>query len=41
MRISLLTCWRQSKEWHEKMVEAAAEVFEELMNKYLEEGALI
>jgi len=27
-------------EWHEKMVEAAAEASEELMNKYLEEGAL-
>jgi elongation factor G len=29
-----------SKEWHEKMVEAAAEANEELMNKYLEEGDL-
>ena len=29
-----------AKEWHEKMVEAAAESSEELMNKYLEEGAL-
>jgi elongation factor G len=28
------------KEWREKMVEAAAEANEELMNKYLEEGAL-
>jgi len=27
-------------EWHEKLVEAAAEASEELMNKYLEEGAL-
>lgn len=27
-------------EWHEKMVEAAAEASEELMDKYLEEGAL-
>ncbi len=27
-------------EWHEKMVEAAAEADEELMNKYLEEGGL-
>lgn len=27
-------------EWREKMVEAAAEASEELMNKYLEEGAL-
>ncbi len=26
--------------WHEKMVEAAAEASEELMNKYLEEGVL-
>ncbi|MCA3238812.1 MAG: elongation factor G [Curvibacter sp.] len=30
----------QAKEWREKMVEAAAEASEELMNKYLEEGAL-
>jgi elongation factor G len=30
----------QSKEWREKMVEAAAEASEELMNKYLEEGDL-
>ncbi len=29
-----------AKEWREKMVEAAAEANEELMNKYLEEGAL-
>jgi elongation factor G len=29
-----------SKEWHEKMVEAAAEANEALMNKYLEEGDL-
>ncbi len=29
-----------SKEWREKMVEAAAESSEELMNKYLEEGDL-
>jgi elongation factor G len=29
-----------SKEWHEKMVEAAAEANEELMHKYLEEGDL-
>ncbi|MFA7416634.1 MAG: elongation factor G [Rhizobium sp.] len=27
-------------EWHEKMVEAAAEASEDLMNKYLENGAL-
>ena len=30
----------QSKEWREKMVEAAAEANEELMTKYLEEGDL-
>jgi len=30
----------QAKEWREKMVEAAAEANEELMNKYLEEGEL-
>jgi elongation factor G len=30
----------QAKEWREKMVEAAAEANEELMNKYLESGAL-
>jgi elongation factor G len=30
----------QAKEWREKMVEAAAEANEELMNKYLEEGTL-
>ncbi|MBK9393581.1 MAG: elongation factor G [Uliginosibacterium sp.] len=29
-----------AKEWREKMVEAAAETSEELMNKYLEEGDL-
>ena len=29
-----------SKEWHDKMVESAAEATEELMNKYLEEGSL-
>ena len=29
-----------SKEWREKMVEAAAEANEELMNKYIEEGNL-
>ena len=29
-----------AKEWREKMVEAAAEANEELMNKYLEEGSL-
>jgi elongation factor G len=29
-----------SREWREKMVEAAAEASEELMNKYLEEGDL-
>ncbi len=29
-----------AQEWHEKMVEAAAEASEELMNKYLESGAL-
>ena len=30
----------KAKEWREKMVEAAAEANEELMNKYLDEGAL-
>src|SRR5688500_11979671 len=30
----------QAKEWREKMVEAAAEANEALMNKYLEEGDL-
>ncbi|MCC6209458.1 MAG: elongation factor G [Burkholderiales bacterium] len=30
----------EAKEWHEKMLEAAAEANEELMNKYLESGAL-
>src|SRR5215218_1514635 len=30
----------QAKEWREKMVEAAAEANDELMNKYLEEGEL-
>jgi elongation factor G len=30
----------EAKEWHEKMVEAAAEANEELMNKYLESGDL-
>jgi elongation factor G len=30
----------QAKEWREKLVEAAAESTEELMNKYLEEGEL-
>ena len=29
-----------AQEWHDKMVEAAAEANEELMNKYLEEGSL-
>ena len=29
-----------AEEWREKMIEAAAEANEELMNKYLEEGAL-
>ena len=29
-----------AQEWHEKMVESAAEASEELMNKYLEEGTL-
>jgi elongation factor G len=29
-----------ANEWHEKMVEAAAEASETLMNKYLEEGSL-
>jgi len=29
-----------AQEWHDKMVEAAAEASEELMNKYLEQGAL-
>jgi hypothetical protein len=31
---------RQAKKWREKMVEAAAEANEELMNKYLENGEL-
>ena len=30
----------EAKDWHEKMLEAAAEASEELMNKYLEEGEL-
>lgn len=30
----------EAKKWHEKMVEAAAEATEELMNKYLEQGEL-
>ncbi len=30
----------EAKEWHEKMVESAAEASEELMNKYLEAGEL-
>src|SRR5829696_7892311 len=30
----------EAKEWHEKLVEAAAEANEELMNKYLESGQL-
>ncbi len=30
----------ECQEWHNKMVEAAAEATEELMNKYLEEGTL-
>jgi elongation factor G len=30
----------EAKEWREKMVEAAAEATEELMNKYLEQGEL-
>jgi elongation factor G len=30
----------EAKEWHDKMVEAAAEANEELMNKYLESGDL-
>jgi elongation factor G len=30
----------KADEWHEKMVEAAAEASEELMNKYLDSGAL-
>jgi elongation factor G len=30
----------QAQEYHEKLVESAAEASEELMNKYLEEGAL-
>jgi len=30
----------QAKEWREKMIEAAAEANEELMNKYLESGGL-
>jgi elongation factor G len=31
---------KEAKEWHDKMVEAAAEANEELMNKYLESGGL-
>ncbi len=31
---------QEAKEWHDKMVEAAAEANEELMNKYLESGEL-
>ena len=34
------SCVEQAKEWREKMVEAAAEANEELMNKYLEAGEL-
>jgi elongation factor G len=30
----------EAKQWHEKMVESAAEATEELMNKYLESGEL-
>lgn len=30
----------EAKQWHEKMVEAAAEATEELMHKYLEQGEL-
>ncbi len=30
----------EAKEWHDKMVESAAEANEELMNKYLEDGEL-
>jgi elongation factor G len=30
----------QAQEWHDKMVESAAEANEELMNKYIESGAL-
>src|SRR3546814_10850501 len=30
----------QANEWHEKLVESAAEANEELMNKYLETGEL-
>jgi elongation factor G len=30
----------EAKQWHEKMVESAAEASEELMNKYLESGEL-
>ncbi|SDW75948.1 elongation factor G [Nitrosomonas communis] len=30
----------EAESWHEKMVESAAEASEELMNRYLEEGAL-
>ncbi len=33
-------CATQAQEWREKMLEAAAEANEELMNKYLEEGDL-
>nr|VFJ97309.1 MAG: translation elongation factor 2 (EF-2/EF-G) [Candidatus Kentron sp. H]VFJ97783.1 MAG: translation elongation factor 2 (EF-2/EF-G) [Candidatus Kentron sp. H]VFK03239.1 MAG: translation elongation factor 2 (EF-2/EF-G) [Candidatus Kentron sp. H] len=32
--------WSVSKEWHEKMVEAAAEANDDLMGKYFEEGIL-
>ena len=39
-RHSRPTCRTQADEWREKMVEAAAEANEELMNKYLEDGDL-
>ena len=34
------SCRPSAKKWREKMVEAAAEANEELMNKYLETGEL-
>ena len=34
------SCAAEAKKWREKMVEAAAEANEELMNKYLESGEL-
>ena len=39
-RKPILRAGRRSQEWRDKMVEAAAEANEELMNKYLESGEL-